>query len=163
MVQVLFLAVHLDRFRWCQCFDDGIIYSVCTVALTVAKSSSHYDRFAISVPARSALVRPRLAIWGHKRPQGAAGHKRNWGHIRQPKGSGTLRHQPFGRQYGVGHMGDKSVDQMGWSNWSINIYLKRLAYLLYGSVASLPSPSSNIEAMRRTFGVYNICTCSHWN
>ena len=26
------------------------------------------------------------------------------------------------------------------------IYLKRLAYLLYGSVASLPSPSSNIEA-----------------
>ena len=25
-------------------------------------------------------------------------------------------------------------------------YLKRLAYLLYGSVASLPSPSSNIEA-----------------
>ena len=28
-------------------------------------------------------------------------------------GSGTLRHQPFGRQYGVGHMGDKSVDQMG--------------------------------------------------
>ena len=27
-------------------------------------------------------------------------------------GSGTLRHQPFGRQYGVGHMGDKSVDQM---------------------------------------------------
>ena len=28
-------------------------------------------------------------------------------------GSGTFRHQPFGRQYGVGHMGDKSVDQMG--------------------------------------------------
>ena len=26
------------------------------------------------------------------------------------------------------------------------IYLKRLANLLYGSVASLPSPSSNIEA-----------------
>ena len=22
-------------------------------------------------------------------------------------GSGTFRHQPFGRQYGVGHMGDK--------------------------------------------------------
>ena len=29
---------------------------------------------------------------------------------------GTFRHQPFGRQYGVGHMGDKSVDQMGRSN-----------------------------------------------
>ena len=28
-------------------------------------------------------------------------------------GSGTFRHQPFGRQYGVGHMEDKSVDQMG--------------------------------------------------
>ena len=42
--------------------------------------------------------------------------------------------------------GDKSVDQMGWSNGSIYIYLKRLSYLLCGSVASLPSPSSNIEA-----------------
>ena len=29
------------------------------------------------------------------------------------RGSGTFRHQPFGRQHGVGHMGDKSVDQMG--------------------------------------------------
>ena len=28
-------------------------------------------------------------------------------------GTGTFRHQQFGRQYGVGHMGDKSVDQMG--------------------------------------------------
>ena len=28
-------------------------------------------------------------------------------------GSGTFRHQPFGRQYGLGHMGDKSVYQMG--------------------------------------------------
>ena len=28
-------------------------------------------------------------------------------------GSGTFRHQPFGRQYGLGHMGDKSVDQIG--------------------------------------------------
>ena len=27
--------------------------------------------------------------------------------------SGTFRQQPFGRQYGVGHLGDKSVDQMG--------------------------------------------------
>ena len=31
-------------------------------------------------------------------------------------GSGTFRHQPFGRQYGLRHMGDKSVDQMGSSN-----------------------------------------------
>ena len=29
------------------------------------------------------------------------------------RGQGTFRHQPFGRQYGVGHMGDKSVEQMG--------------------------------------------------
>ena len=28
----------------------------------------------------------------------------------------NLPNLPFGRQYGVGHMGDKSVDQMGWSN-----------------------------------------------
>ena len=28
-------------------------------------------------------------------------------------GSGTVRHQPFERHYGVGHMGDKSVHQMG--------------------------------------------------
>ena len=29
---------------------------VCTLALTVTKTSSHYDRFAISVPARSLLL-----------------------------------------------------------------------------------------------------------
>ena len=28
-------------------------------------------------------------------------------------GSGTLRQQLFEPQYGVGHTGDKSVDQMG--------------------------------------------------
>ena len=39
--------------------------------------------------------------------------------------SGTIRRQPFGRQNGVGHMGDKSVDQMGWSNWSVNWYIWR--------------------------------------
>ena len=38
-------------------------------------------------------------------------------------GSGTFRHQPFGQQYGVGHMGDESVDQMGWSKWSNNWYI----------------------------------------
>ena len=32
------------------------ISGVCTLALTVAKTSSHYDRFAISVPARSLLL-----------------------------------------------------------------------------------------------------------
>ena len=32
------------------------ICGVCTLALTVAKSSSHYDRFAIFVPARSLLL-----------------------------------------------------------------------------------------------------------
>ena len=29
---------------------------VCTLALTVTMTSSHYDRFAISVPARSLLL-----------------------------------------------------------------------------------------------------------
>ena len=29
-----------------------------------------------------APVRPRLARWENKRPQGAAGHWRKWGHIR---------------------------------------------------------------------------------
>ena len=32
------------------------ISDVCTVALTVAKTSYHYDRFAISVPTRSLLL-----------------------------------------------------------------------------------------------------------
>ena len=32
------------------------------------------------------------------------------------------------------------------SNFFSGYYLKRFKYLLYGSVASLPSPSSNIEA-----------------
>ena len=32
------------------------ICGVCTLALTVAKTSSHYDRFAIFVPARSLLL-----------------------------------------------------------------------------------------------------------
>ena len=32
------------------------ISDVCTLALTVAKTSSHYDRFPISVPARSLLL-----------------------------------------------------------------------------------------------------------
>ena len=32
------------------------IHGVCTLALTVAKTSSHYDRFAIAVPARFLLL-----------------------------------------------------------------------------------------------------------
>ena len=32
------------------------ISDVCTLAITIAKTSSHYDRFAISVPARSLLL-----------------------------------------------------------------------------------------------------------
>ena len=41
------------------------------------------------------------------------------GYIFQPvdlEGPRTFCHQPFGRQYGVDHMGDRSVDQMGLSN-----------------------------------------------
>ena len=37
-------------------YDMWGISGVCTLALTVAKASSHYDRFAISVPARSLLL-----------------------------------------------------------------------------------------------------------
>ena len=57
-------------------YDMWGIPGVCTLALTVTKTSSHYDRFAVSVSARSLLlsVRPRLARWEYKRPQGAAGH-----------------------------------------------------------------------------------------
>ena len=44
-------------------------------------------------------------------------------------------------------------------------YLKRLAYLLYGSVASLPSPSSNIEAWpygtSLRFAVRALGVCEH--
>ena len=37
-------------------YDMWGISGVCTLALTVAKTSSHYDRFAISVSARSLLL-----------------------------------------------------------------------------------------------------------
>ena len=37
-------------------YDMWGISGVCTLALNVAKTSSHYDRFAISVPARSLLL-----------------------------------------------------------------------------------------------------------
>ena len=47
------------------------ICCVCTLALTAAKTSSHYDRFAISVV--FAPVRPRLARWKHKRPSRGRG------------------------------------------------------------------------------------------
>ena len=38
-----------ENIMWGMC-------DVCTLALTVAKTISHYDRFAISVPARSLLL-----------------------------------------------------------------------------------------------------------
>ena len=37
-------------------YDMWGISGGCTLALTVTKTSSHYDRFAISVPARSLLL-----------------------------------------------------------------------------------------------------------
>ena len=37
-------------------YDMWGISRACTLALTVAKTSSHYDRFAIAVPARSLLL-----------------------------------------------------------------------------------------------------------
>ena len=52
---------------------------VCTLALTVAKTSSHYDRFAISVPARSLLLFDLAYqdgnISGPKGPRGTRGNE----------------------------------------------------------------------------------------
>ena len=45
----LFASSRLTIIMWGIC-------CVCTLVLTVAKTSSHYDRFAISVPARSLLL-----------------------------------------------------------------------------------------------------------
>ena len=45
----LFASSRLTIIMWGIC-------CVCTLALTVAKTSPHYDRFAISVPARSLLL-----------------------------------------------------------------------------------------------------------
>ena len=47
-------SIHMD-FLKAKISMWGIC-DVCTLALTVAKTSSHYDRFAISVPARSLLL-----------------------------------------------------------------------------------------------------------
>ena len=35
---------------------------------------SNFEQTAVSIKRTSAPVRPRLASWEHKRPQGAAGH-----------------------------------------------------------------------------------------
>ena len=54
------------------------ISGVCTLDLTVAKTSSHYDRFAISVPARSLflfdLVQQKGNISGSKGPRDTRGN-----------------------------------------------------------------------------------------
>ena len=54
------------------------VSSVCTLALTVAKTSSHYDRFAISVPAWSLLLFELVLqdgnISGPRGPQGTRGN-----------------------------------------------------------------------------------------
>ena len=48
------------------------------LALPVAKINSQYDRFAISVPARSsAPLQSRLAKWERERPKGLRGIKGN--------------------------------------------------------------------------------------
>ena len=61
---------EIEVFRFCYVFAPAerlkslgtflhliwVIYSVCTLALTVAKTSSHYDRVAIYVPAMSLLL-----------------------------------------------------------------------------------------------------------
>ena len=63
----LFASSRLNIIMW------GI-YCVCTLALTVAKTSSHYDRSRSPFPLVVAPVRPPLARWEHKQPQGAAWH-----------------------------------------------------------------------------------------
>ena len=56
------MAADVSAKRWrrflCRnvSYDMWGISGVCALALTVAKISSHYDRFAISVPARSLLL-----------------------------------------------------------------------------------------------------------
>ena len=54
------------------------ICDVCTLALTVANTSSHYDRFAISVPGRSLLLFDLALqdgdISGPKGPRGTRGN-----------------------------------------------------------------------------------------
>ena len=61
------------------------ICCVCTVALTVAKTSCHYDRFAISVPARSLLLfdlaQKDGKIRGPKGPRGTRGNGSNPRHV----------------------------------------------------------------------------------
>ena len=79
------------------------ICGVCTLALTVAKISSHYDRFAISVPARSLLLfdlaeQDLGSISGPKGPQGTRGNGK-WGHIRGvlDMNSGRFGKRRFGK------------------------------------------------------------------
>ena len=54
------------------------MYGVCMLALTVAKTCSHYDRFAISFPAKSLLLFDLAQqdgnISGPKGPQGTRGN-----------------------------------------------------------------------------------------
>ena len=93
------------------------ICDVCTLALTVAKSSSHYDHFAISVPARSLL----LFDW-----------------------NGNISRVAKNRSI---FSGRKDRGRTFSTNFRDRLECGRiLSSLLNGSVASLPSPSSNIEA-----------------
>ena len=56
------------------------VWGVCTLAITVAKTSSHYDRFVISVPVRSLLLFD-LALQDRNvsGPKGPLGTRRNGG------------------------------------------------------------------------------------
>ena len=78
---------HL-RLKICRNVSHDIC-DVCTLALTVAKTSSHYDRFAIFVPARSLLLFDLAQqdgnISGPKGPRGTTGN----GHISE-KGTGRF-------------------------------------------------------------------------
>ena len=60
-----------ENIRWGIC-------DVCTLALIVAKTIPHYDRFAISFPARSLLLfdlaKQDGNISGPKGPQGTRGN-----------------------------------------------------------------------------------------
>ena len=55
---------------------------------------------------------------------------------------GGTKYVRYSEGYTIVHVCDTEVKLYVWNL----IQLKRLAYMLYGSVASLPSPSSNIEA-----------------
>ena len=91
------------------------ICDVCKLALTVAKTSSHYDRFAISVPARLLILFDLAQQDGNisdpKRPRGTRGN----GDITEARfilwGRGISSPAIWATKISA-HLGDNNVAQM---------------------------------------------------